>query len=223
MGYVVMFSAILIDGLLFNSYAIGDKAKLSGEVLSNFFYLSSGIAMVAGIFLAMRLLAEEKQMGTLVLLFTSPITERQLIYGKFLSSLAFFSIMLILTLHLPALIFIEGKVSFGHLAAGYLGLFLIGSAVLAITLFASVVSPNQMIAGILGASITVILLVLWMLASVVDEPFRSIFNYLSIHNLHFNSFSRGIIHSKDIIFYLSLIVFFLECSVRTIEVRRYQG
>lgn len=223
MGYVIAAVALLINGLLFNAFAIGDKPKFSADVLADFFYFSSGIGMVAGIFLAMRLLAEEKQTGTIVLFFTSPITERQLVYGKFFSSFAFFMVLQVLTLYLPALIFISGKVSLGHLASGYLGVILLGTVVLSASLFASVISPNQMVSGILGAGITVGLLVLWMLSLVVDDPFRDLFSYIAIHNNHFTPFSRGLVNIKDIVFYLSMIIFFLECSVRALEARRLQG
>src|SRR5690606_33675662 len=120
--------------LLFNAFAVGKSPKFSADVLADFFYYASGISMVAGVFLAMRLLAEEKQSGTIVLFYTSPVSERQLIYGKFLSALVFSLILHVLSLYLPALIFINGKVSLGHLASGYLVLALIGSAAIAISL-----------------------------------------------------------------------------------------
>ena len=212
MGYVIIFASLLINGLLFNAYAIGKRPKFSADVLSDFFYYSSGIGMVAAIFLAMRLLAEERQSGTLILFFTSPINDRQIIYGKFLSSLVVFLLLQLFSLYLPLLILVEGKISIGHLVSGYLGVTLLGMGVLSISLFASVISPNQMIAGVVGASITVILLILWIAAHRVDEPFRSLFSYLAIHNIHFTSFSRGLLHIRDIVFYLSLVFFFLECS-----------
>src|SRR5690606_28284967 len=137
-------------GLLFNAFAIGKKPKLSAEVLADYFYFSSGIAIVAGIFLAMRLLAEEKQTGTIVLFYTSPITERQLIYGKFLSALLFSVVLHALALYMAALFFINGKISLGHLAAGYLCLCLIGAVAIAIALFASTISPNRLVAGVTG-------------------------------------------------------------------------
>ena len=93
MGYIIIFAALLIDGLLFNAFAIGNKPKFSADVLKDFFFLSSGIGMVAAIFLAMRLLAEERQFGTITLFYTSPISERQLIYGKFISGLFMFLIL----------------------------------------------------------------------------------------------------------------------------------
>lgn len=223
MGYIICAAALFINGLLFNAFAVGKKPKLSAEVLADYFYFSSGIAIVAGIFLAMRLLAEEKQTGTIVLFYTSPITERQLIYGKFLSALLFSSVLHALSLYMPALIFINGKISMGHLAAGYLCLFLIGASAIAITLFASTIAPNQLVAAVTGALITVTLLVLWMVADVVSPPFNTLFHYLSLHHKHFTPFSKGIVNTQDIIYYVSVTVFFLECSVRSLQARRWQG
>ncbi len=223
MGYIIIFAALLIDGMLFNSFAIGDEAKFSSDVLKDFFFFSSGIGMVAAVFLAMRLLAEEKQTGTIVLFYTSPLSERQLVYGKFLSALIMFVILQVLSVYLPCLIFLEGKVSLGHMAAGYLGVTLLGAGVLAISLFASVVSPNQLIAGISAAAMTVFFLLLWLLSYRVDEPFREVFSYISIHNERFRPFSNGVLHTRDVVFYLSLIFFFLECSIKSLETRRLQG
>ena len=223
MGYIICAAALFINGLLFNAYAVGKQPKLSAEVLADYFYYSSGIAMVAGVFLAMRLLAEEKQTGTIVLFYTSPITERQLIYGKFMSAVLFSMVLHVLSLYMPALIFINGKISLGHLASGYLVLFLLGSSAIAISLFASTISPNQLVAGITGALFTVTLLVLWMVSEVVSAPFNDLFQYLALHNKHFNPFAKGIVNTQDIVYYLSVIVFFLECSVRSLQARRWQG
>jgi len=222
-GYIIAAAALFINGLLFNSFAIGDAPEFSAVILGRFFYFSSGVAMVAGIFLAMRLLAEEKQTGTIVLSYTSPVSERQIIYGKYLSALAFFLFLQALTLYMPALIFVNGKVSIGHMAAGYLGTTLIGASVLALSLLASVLANNQLVAAVLGAFMTVTILVLWMLASVVEPPFRDLFSYLALHNAHFDPFRKGIVHIKDVVYYLSVIVFALECSVRALEARRWQG
>jgi ABC-2 type transport system permease protein len=223
MGYIICAAALFITGLLFNAFAVSSNPKFSADVLSDFFYFASGISMVAGVFLAMRLVAEEKQNGTIVLFYTSPITERQLIYGKFLSALIFSAVILALSLYMPALIFINGKVSLGHLASGYLVLFFLGSAAISVTLFASTIAPNQLIAGVTGALFTVTLLVLWMVSEIVEPPFKDLFAYLAIHNKHFSPFSQGIVHTKDVIYYISLTVFFLECSVRALEARRWRG
>lgn len=223
MGYIIAAMALVISGLLFVSFAVGEEPKFSADVLSDFFYFTSGIGMVACIFLSMRLFAEEIQTGTIKLFYTSPVSERQMVYGKFLSAFLFFMFLCVVSLYLPLLIKLSGKISFGHLASGYLGLLLLGAAVISMSLFASVLAPNQLIAGVLAAFFVVTMLILWMVAPIVEPPFRDLFHYLAIHNRHFNSFSRGIVHTRDVIYYLSVIFFFLECSIRTLEARRLKG
>ena len=209
MGWIIVASALFIDGLLFNAFAMGQQAKLSADVLGDFFYFASGITIVAGILLAMRLIAEEKQNGTITLLYTSPVTERQIVYGKFVSAVMFVMILHVVSLYLPALIMMKGKISGGHLAAGYL--------------FASAMAPNQLTAAVVGTMITVTMLVLWIVADISSPPFKEILSHLALHNRHFNSFAKGIVKLSDVVYYLSVTIFFLECSVRAVESRRWQG
>lgn len=223
MGYVIVAAALIIDGILFNAYAVTSEPKLSAEVLADFFYFASGLSMVAGIFLSMRLLAEEKQNGTIVLFYTSPVTERQIVYGKFLSAVIFSLVLHAASLYMPALIMVHGKISVGHVAAGYICLSLLGATTIAFTLLASCLAPNQLVAAVGGAFLTVFFLTLWLLSGVVDAPFKDLFGWLSIHNSHFTPFSNGIISLKDVVFYFGMIFFFLECSVRALESRRCQG
>lgn len=223
MGYVIVAAALIIDGLLFNAFAVSSEPKFSADVLADFFYFASGMSMVAGIFLAMRLMAEEKQSGTIVLLYSSPVTERQVIYGKFLSAILFSMVLHVMSLYMPALVMVHGKVSLGHIAAGYLCLTLLSASTVAITLFASTLAPNQLVAAVGGSFVTVVLLTLWMVAKVVDQPFKDIFGWLSIHSDHFTPFSNGIVNSQDVVFYLGVIVFFLECATRALAGRRCQG
>lgn len=223
LGYIVISAALLLNGILFNTFAMGDAPKFSSDVLKDFFYFSSGIAMVSCMLLAMRLIAEEKQQKSLVLLFTSPISERQIVWGKFLSAFVMFSLLNVISLYLPALIFLEGKVSLGHVFAGYLGVSLLGASVLAIALYASALAPTQMLAGISAAALTVVMLVLWLLSSRADTPFKEVLAYGAIHSERFKPFTLGIIHLRDLVYYLSVIVFFLECAVRAVEQRRAKG
>jgi ABC-2 type transport system permease protein len=223
MGWIIIAAALFIDGLLFNAFAIGQQPKLSADVLSDFFYFASGISIVSGILLAMRLVAEERQNGTITLLYSSPVTERELIYGKFLSAAAFTMILHLASLYLPALVMIKGKISMGHLAAGYLHLALIGWSAIAITIFASAMASNQLVAAVTGAMITVTMLVLWIVSDIANPPFKEIFSHLALHNKHFSSFAKGIVKLSDVIYYLSVVFFFLECSVRVMESRRWQG
>jgi ABC-2 type transport system permease protein len=223
MGYIIIALTLIIDGLLFNAFALGNSAKLSSEVLESFFYYSSGMSMVAGILLAMRLMAEEKQNGTIVLLFSSPVTERQIIYGKFLSAFLFSMVLHAVSLYMPALIMVHGKISVGHVISGYLCLALLGGLTASMTLFVSTLAPNQLVAAVGGAFILVVFLVLWMLAKVVDQPLKDIFAWLAIHNDHFTPFGSGVVNLKDLVFYFGMIIFFLESSTMALTGRRCQG
>jgi ABC-2 type transport system permease protein len=223
MGYIIIALTLIIDGLLFNAFALGNSAKLSSEVLESFFYYSSGMSMVAGILLAMRLMAEEKQNGTIVLLFSSPVTERQIIYGKFLSAFLFSMVLHAVSLYMPALIMVHGKISVGHVISGYLCLALLGGLTASMTLFVSTLAPNQLVAAVGGAFIVVVFLVLWMLAKVVDQPLKEIFAWLAIHNDHFTPFGSGVVNLKDLVFYFGMIIFFLESSTMALTGRRCQG
>lgn len=221
-GYVILAAYLLVSGLLFNIYAIGADPKFSQDVLRDFFYFSSGMALVGAVLLAMRLLAEERQTQTLVLLQTAPVTEREVVWGKFLSALAFFAVMIALSIYMPALIFVNGRVGLLQIATGYLGLLLLGSATIAIALLASAWSHSQIMAGVVGAVMVALLTITWMLGKISDEPLSGLMGYLALHNLHFRTFSQGTLHLRDVVYYLGVTIFFLECGVRSLESRLWR-
>lgn len=223
LGYVIITVVLVADGLLFNAYAMGSGAKLSALVLQDFFFITSGLTMAASIFLAMRLIAEEKQTGTIVLLTTSPIKDWEIVLGKFLGALAVLIVMNALTLYMPLLIMVNGKVSFGHLFAGYLGLILIDSATLALCLLCSAIAPTQLIAAILGAAVVVVFIILWVLSKIATPPLEDLIAYLSIHDKHFKPFMRGLVSVGDMVFYVSLTYVALLSATRVLEARRWRA
>jgi gliding motility-associated transport system permease protein len=221
-GYVIAATVLCIDGLLYNAFALGSRPRLSAEVIHDFFYFSSGTTMVAAILLAMRLLAEERQLGTLVLLRTSPIREIEIVLGKYFSALAYLSLITIATLHLPLLVLVHGKVSWGHLFVGYSGLLLLGGAALAIGLLGSALAPNQLVAGVTGAGLLVMMLVLWLAARVADPPVRALLEQLALHARHFAPFMDGVVHLRDVFYYVGVAAFFLLCTSKALEARRWR-
>jgi ABC-2 type transport system permease protein len=222
LGYIIIGLVLFIDGLLFNVYALGGEEKFSFDVLRLFFYFSSGTTMIASVFISMRLLAEERQTKTIVLLYTSPIKESQIIIGKFLSGFLFLFFMTILTIYMPLLIFVNGKVSFGHIIGGYLGILLLGSASLAIGVFGSSLAKSQILAAIISGGIIVTMLLFWKLAQITDSPLNEIFAYLSLYEKHFIPFMRGIVNTRSVIYYLVVTYFFLFISIRVLEARRWR-
>lgn len=222
-GYVIAAAMLLLSGLLFNVFALGSSPRYSADVLSDYFFYTSGTTITAGILLSMRLIAEERSSGTLPLLTTSSLTDGQIIWAKYLSALASLALYLSLTLYMPALILYSGKISFGHVVAGYVGLLLIGSSSIAIGLFGSTVVKSQLVAAIVAGVITVVMLTLWMAARVVEGPLGDLVGYLSLHDKHFRPFMDGNISTSNIIFYLSVTAFFLMLSRNVLEGRRWRA
>lgn len=221
-GYVIIAAVLAVDGLLFNAYALGGAGKRSSEVLSLFFYFSSGTTMVASIFISMRLLAEERQVGTLALLYSSPVKDSEIVLGKFLSGLAFLGLLTALTFYMPLLILVHGKIALGHVFAGYLGLLLLGSASLAIGTFGSALARNQVVAAISSACILVSLLASWLLARITEQPFSELFSALALWQQHFVPFQGGVIHLRDVVYYLAVSYVALFAATRVIEARRWR-
>ncbi|MFO0568153.1 MAG: ABC transporter permease [Polyangiaceae bacterium] len=220
-GSVVIAGALLIDGIYFYWKGLTEKL-VSAQVLSEFFFGASGTTMIAGIILAMRLLAEERQTGTITLLNTSPIRDAEIVAGKFLSAFAVLALMTLLTIYMPLLIFVNGKVSVGHILVGYSGLLLLGAASLSIGLFASAVARSQVVAAILGALILAPMVLLWAVAKAVDPPLNRVLSSLAIHHENFRPFMNGILELDGVVYYLAVTYFFLLAATKTLEARRWR-
>ena len=221
-GYIIAALVLVIDGLLFQAFVMGGPDRLSAEVLSNFFFISSGITMIASVFISMRLFAEERQTGTLVLLTSSPVHDWEIVLGKFLSAFVFLSGITLATVYIPALIFVNGKVSIGHMAAGYLGLVLLGGAAIAIGTFGSALARTQVLAAIFSGVIVTALVICWLLAKVTERPFADIFTSLALWQRHFPPFQAGQVHLRDVFYYIAVIYLALFASTRVLEARRWR-
>jgi ABC-2 type transport system permease protein len=183
-------------------------------------------ASVIGLFLipmiTMRLYAEEKRSGTMELLMTSPVRDIEIILGKFIAAVLMFACVIgVSALDLAAL-FAYGKPDWKPILVGYLGLLLQGGALIAIGTFISTTTRNQIIAG--GATFGVCLL-LWVLdwvSSYQQEAWAKVISYLSVVQ-HFEPFSKGVIDSKDLIFFASMIFFGLFLTARSLESLRWRA
>jgi ABC-2 type transport system permease protein len=183
-------------------------------------------ASVIGLFLipmiTMRLYAEEKRSGTMELLLTSPIRDIEIIIGKFIAALLMYGCIIgVSALDLAAL-FVYGKPDWKPILVGYLGLLLQGGALIAIGTFISTTTRNQIIAG--GATFAVCLL-LWVLdwvSSYEQAIWAKAISYLSVVQ-HFEPFSKGVIDTKDLIFFISLTFFGLFLTARSMESLRWRA
>ena len=219
-GWSIPVLVLVLDGLLFNAFALGARERLSANVLSDFFYFSSGTTMIAGVLLTMRLIAEERQTGTFTILQTAPITAAEIVLGKFLGAFSFLSIITVLTAYMPALIFVNGRVSIEQVLVGYLGLFSLGAATIAVGTFASAIARNQLLAAVIGACLMVFLLLGWLLGQVIDAPLSGIFSYTAIFDRHFQPFMKGRLNTEGLVYYASICFGFLLLATRSLQLRR---
>jgi ABC-2 type transport system permease protein len=213
---------LLVQGILFQGFALQGE-QLSAIVLERFFYFSSGISLIGGLLLSFRLISEERQTHSMVLLNTSPVRDSEIIIGKFLAALTILMLLLTLSLYMPLLIKVRGKITYSQIMVGYLGLFMLGSAVLAIGIFGSALARNQLIAAVVSAAIVVLMVVLYVFAKKLDGNVREVLQEMDLWWIHFqNGFMRGVLNLKDIIYYLAVTYFFLLLAVKTLEAKRWQ-
>lgn len=221
-GYIIIAVLVLLLGAAYNFFALGGGARYSAQVLRDFFLLGGIATGLAALLMSMRTIAEEKQTRTLLVLQTSPIAEWQIILGKWLAVMAMVALFLTLTLHMPAMIFINGKVSLAQIGVGYLGMLLYGSAVSAIGIFASSIVRSQVVAAVVGAAIVLFMVLLWTGADVSEGAIGQIFAYAAIWDKHYQPFQKGLVGFQHVVYYLSVTWVFLLLATRSLERRRWQ-
>lgn len=221
LGWVVASAMLLLDGLLFQAGAMSG-ARLSAQVLADFFYYISGVTMIGAIALSMRLIAHEREKGTLVLVNTAPVRDSQIVLGKFIALFSFLVAVTLLTAYMPALIFVNGRVSIGHILVGYLGIVLLGAAAVSIGLFASAFARTQVIAAVLGAALLGVMILLWMAAKVSDPPVNSFLLSMAIHHERQRGFMTGVLRLENVVYYVAVTYFFLLAAIKTLEARRWR-
>jgi ABC-2 type transport system permease protein len=172
----------------------------------------------------MRTYSEEKRSGTIELLLTSPLKDSEIVLGKYLAAMGMYAGLLGVTVLYLAILFIWGNPAFAPVLSGYIGLLLMGGGFIAVGLFISTLTNNQMVAGV--ASFVVFLL-LWIISWAADSgnvnpTVASILHYLSITE-HFDDFGKGVIDTKHIVFYLSFIGFGLFLATKSVDSDRWRG
>jgi len=223
-GYLIAAGVLFVGGLFYNGFALQEAAMVSSDVLRRFFYYWSGMVMIASVLFTMRVFAEERSTGTLVLLQTAPISERDIVLGKFLAAFVMLVGLSVLSVYLPLLILVNGKVSLGQLMAGYLGVLALGATTTAMGTFGSSLTRNQVLAVVLSAIFVVGFLVLWWVADKSDPPLSQVLHYLAMWDKHFYpTFTKGIVRLADLVFFGCLTALFLTLSTKVLAARRWVG
>jgi len=221
-GYIIAALYLGLVGLDYNLRVLGGGEKFSADILKGFFQELSGFTMFVSVFISMGLIAKERENGTIPLLLTSPVKDYQIVTGKFLGAFLFLALLTLATVYMPMLVLVNGKVAWGHVFAGYLGTILLGASVLGIGTFGSSLTKSQIVAVFITLGIGIPMVLFWMLGRTVDQPLNEIFSYMALHNIHFSAFRDGKIHLRDIVFYLSVVVFFLFSDTRMLDSRRWR-
>ncbi len=214
--YLVVFIAFT-SWFFFRGFFVMNAATMRG-----FFSLMPWTFLFLIPAVTMRLWAEEQKLGTLEVLMTWPVREHEAVLGKYFAGLGLLLVSLLLTLPLTATVFLVGGPDPGPILTGYLGLVFMGGAYLAIGLFASSLTENQIVAFIFGVIMTFALFIVGEDFIIVAAPgwLAPILSFLGL-GAHFSSIGRGVIDSRDVIYYLSVIFFFLYLNVRRIESRKW--
>lgn len=221
-AYLIAFAFLLLTGLLFNSdltLSIGVKAADPAIIP---FYLSFFMIFFAPV-LTMRMLAEESREGTLELLLTAPVTDSAVVFGKFLAAWTFYSLLLFLTLAYQIILASVTRPDLGHATAAYVGIWLYGGATLAVGLFFSALTENQIVAAFLSIAV---LLMLWLgdLAGevVANLELARVIRQLTLQGHFSSSFAFGLLRVEDVAYFAGMIVVMLFVTTRVIASRRWR-
>jgi len=235
--YAATFIFMVVSGYFFYTNAIiytirsfqagqnpflAQSLNLSDFVVKPFFGDIAIVLLLMLPLLTMRSYAEEKKMGTIELLFTYPISDQAVLAGKFAASVFTLLIMLVGTL-LP-LILLEtfAHLDWGLIACGYIGILLLGASFIALGIFTSSLTENQIIAAVLSFGIFLLFWVIGWAKSFAGPTLGPILEHLSIV-VHLDGFVKGLIDSRDLVFYLVFIFFWLFVTLRFLNTRFWRG
>jgi ABC-2 type transport system permease protein len=215
-AYIVIVVFLVILGWFFTSNLF--LANLSS--LRIIFEMTPFLLLFFAPAITMRLISEETKSGTLELLITKPVKEYEIIVGKFLAAWALYFFTLLPTLCYYLTVSIIGNLDLGPVIGGYLGLWLVGAVFLAVSIFGSSITENQVIAFIVSFLIVFCLFMLDKVLFYLPNSLASTFEYLSV-DYHFSNIARGVIDSRDLIYYISAVCFALYLATVSLQRRRW--
>jgi ABC-2 type transport system permease protein len=236
-AYVLLTIFLLIGGYFFYSIfsfftrasmqmamnpQMGRDLSVTDSVLRPLFANLSVILLLLMPLVTMRLFAEERRSGTIELLLTYPVRDGAVLTGKYLAALTMYGAMVAGTLAYPAILVYFTRVEWGPLLTGYLGLLLMGAMFLAVGLFASSLTENQIVAAIVTFGILLMFWIIGWTAEFAGGPLGAVLTHLSILE-HNDTFSKGVLDTKDVLYYINFTVLALFLTLRSLESRRWSG
>jgi len=221
-AYVSVAVYLIIAGFLFWYDTVGGALNGTPPSLQGQFGTMVFLWLFFAPPLTMRLLAEEQRMGTLEVLLTSPVRDWEVVLGKFLAGLVVLLLAVVLTISYALVLNAYGNPDWGPMAAGYLGLFLAGGALIAIGVLASAVTQNQVVAAVVAIVINLLLWVISIAGQIsLGSVWSQVFNQLGFFE-HTLNFWRGVIDTNDIVYFVSMMALALFIATRVLESRRWR-
>jgi gliding motility-associated transport system permease protein len=224
LAYVVLCLFLLTSGIIFIGLMslLNDPRSPGGPPFTFFFRTTWLVLLLVVPALTMRLVSEELRSGSIEVLMTAPVTEGQVITGKFLAALTFYAFLWVPTAVYALSIHFFEKVDWGPVGAGYLGILLIGALFLAIGLFASALTRSQLLAAMLTVSILLPFFLVSLFQDLVsNDMVKKTLEYINVGN-HIDEFADGIVDSRRLVFYLSGTLFFLFLASRALEDKKWR-
>lgn len=215
-AYIVTVVFLVILGWFFTSNLF--IANLS--TLRTVFEMTPFLLLFFAPAITMRLISEEKKSGTLELLITRPVRESEIVVGKFLASWALYLFALLPTFCYYVTVSAVGSLDLGAVAGGYLGLLFVGAVFLAVSVFGSSITENQVVAFIVSFLIVFALFMLDKVLFYLPAGFVSVFEYLSI-DYHFSNIERGVVDTRDLVYYASAVTVSLVAATSVLQRRRW--
>ena len=201
---------------------MGGAVNINKDLIGPVFTNAEVVLLFVLPMVTMRVFAEEKRSGTIELLLTSPLTDWQIILGKFLGAMALFTIMLAITAIHIGILFLYSEPEWKPILTGYFGMLLMGGCFIALGLFISSLTSNQIVAGMITFAAFLLFWVINWMGSFVGPTAQAVLAHLSIID-NFDDFAKGIIDTKHLVYYLSFIAFGLFLTAKSVDSERWRG
>lgn len=215
-AYIVVVSFLLVAGwMFFSALFLFGRADMRPFFAPSPFSPSMLLVILVPA-ITMRLVAEERKTGTIELLTTMPVRDSEVVLGKFLAAVTLLGVAFLLTVAYPISIAMLGALDWGPVVGGYLGMLLFAAALVAVGLLCSTWTENQIVAFIVAFLVSAALYYVYWLQFFVPHFLAPLFEYLSV-SFHLDNMARGVIDSRDVLYYLSLTVGGLFLAIRSLE------
>jgi len=220
--YYTLLGIFIEQGMRMMGMQGGPTQNVNEQMLRPLFLNASVLLLFVLPMITMRTYSEEKRSGTIEVLLTSPLTDVDIIMGKFLGAMALYAAMLAVTLVHVGVLFAFGTPEWIPIATGYLGLLLMGGCFISIGLLISSFTRNQIVAVMATFAVFLLLWVINWAGPLTGPTTQAVLEYLSITS-HLDDFTRGIIDTKHVVYYVSFIAFGLFLTARSVDTERWRG